>query len=97
MSAFMDTPWRVVKNRDGSVNVVFHPDEEGETYKVALVNGGNILAAHAISALPDLVLALKIAIAKYGKEGGPWNVPTSPGSWIAMAKDAIDKAEGKQS
>lgn len=35
---------------------------------------------------------LEEAVSLYGKPGGPWNVPTDPGSWIAKAKKALKKA-----
>ena len=41
-----------------------------------------------------LLDALKRAVDLYGKEGGPWNVPSQPGSWIVQAKEAIAKVEG---
>ena len=34
------------------------------------------------------------AVEKYGKDGGPWNVPSDPGSWIAMARDWLENAAG---
>lgn len=40
--------------------------------------------------------ALSKAIADYGKLGGPWNVPSEPGTWIEMAKQALAKADGKE-
>ena len=43
-------------------------------------------ARREIKALRDV---LKDAVEKYGKPGGPWNVPSEPGSWIARAKDAL--------
>jgi hypothetical protein len=39
--------------------------------------------------------ALEAAILEYGKPGGPWNVPSSPGTWIDKAKAAIVKARGE--
>ena len=51
--------------------------------------GGNY-AAH-----DDLLAALSRAVDLYGKQGGPWNVPSDPGSWIAQAKDALAKAKGQ--
>ena len=39
--------------------------------------------------------ALNDAVEKYGKPGGPWNVPSEPGSWIANAKSALKKTKGE--
>lgn len=47
------------------------------------------------AAAPDLLVALEKAVAMYGKPGGPWNVPSEPGTWVSEAKDAIAKARGK--
>lgn len=33
--------------------------------------------------------ALQKAVDDYGKPGGPWNVPSEPGAWLQMAKDAL--------
>ena len=33
--------------------------------------------------------ALKRAVDLYGRPGGPWNVPSDPGSWIAEARAAL--------
>lgn len=30
---------------------------------------------------------LRSAVDLYGKPGGPWNVPSDPGSWIASARE----------
>ena len=49
--------------------------------------------ASLISAAPDLYDALSKAVADYGKPGGPWNVPSEPGTWIDMAKKALEKAD----
>lgn len=38
--------------------------------------------------------ALAEAVEKYGKPGGPWNIPGEPGSWIAKAREAL-KGEGE--
>ena len=48
-----------------------------------------------ISAVPDMYKALEKAVEEYGKPGGPWNVPSEPGSWIALAKAALAKARGE--
>ena len=34
-------------------------------------------------------IALAKAIRDYGQPGGPWNVPGEPGTWLAMAKQAL--------
>ena len=47
-------------------------------------------AQREIRALRDV---LKDAVEKYGKPGGPWNVPGEPGSWIARAKEALKETE----
>ena len=36
-----------------------------------------------------LAAALTEAVETYGKPGGPWNVPSEPGSWIAKARAAL--------
>lgn len=38
--------------------------------------------------------ALAEAVEKYGKPGGPWNIPGESGSWIAKAREALEGAEG---
>lgn len=48
-----------------------------------------------IDSLKDLLLlqmsmALEYAVSRYGKEGGPWNVPGSRGSWLSMAKGTLE-------
>ena len=43
-------------------------------------------AQREIEALREV---LRDAVEKYGKPGGPWNVPGEPGSWIARAKQAL--------
>ena len=35
--------------------------------------------------------ALAETVEMYGKPGGPWNVPGSPGSWIAKAKKTLEE------
>ena len=47
-------------------------------------------------------LALEKAVADYGQPGGPWNVPSEPGTWLHMAKqalgtDAITASSGPES
>ena len=50
--------------------------------------------ARLIAAAPDLLAALEKAVERYGKPGGPWNVPSDPGTWIADSRAAIAKAKG---
>lgn len=38
--------------------------------------------------------ALLAAVKLYGQPGGPWNVPSEPGTWLAMAKEALGVVEG---
>ena len=33
--------------------------------------------------------ALEKAVHDYGQPGGPWNVPSEPGTWLHMAKQAL--------
>jgi hypothetical protein len=55
-------------------------------------------AQQLLNAIPefdnsDLVEALQKAVRDYGKPGGPWNVPSEPGTWIEMANTALKKRE----
>ena len=50
--------------------------------------------ARLIAAAPDLLAVVEEAIRLYGKPGGPWNVPSDPGGWIARAQAAVAKARG---
>lgn len=52
--------------------------------------------AALIAAAPELLEALQYAVEKYGKEGGPWNVPSDPGGWLERSRAAIEKATGGQ-
>lgn len=54
-----------------------------------------IADANLIVSAPDLLAALEKAVEHYGKPGGPWNVPSDPGTWIADARAAIAKAKGE--
>lgn len=51
--------------------------------------------ANLYAAAPDMYKALEKAVEEYGTSGGPWNVPSEPGSWIALAKAALAKARGE--
>ena len=46
-------------------------------------------ATAATTTAADLAAALTEAVETYGKPGGPWNVPSEPGSWIAKARAAL--------
>ena len=48
-----------------------------------------------IAAAPDMYAALENAVKDYGKPGGPWNVPSEPGTWIHSATSALAKARGE--
>lgn len=41
-----------------------------------------------------LTEALREAVAQYGKQGGPWNVPSDPGGWLDRARAALSQAGG---
>jgi len=51
--------------------------------------------AALIAAAPDMYAALENAVKDYGKPGGPWNVPSEPGTWIHSATSALAKARGE--
>lgn len=65
----------------------FYPEDMGDDLPVQ----ANM---HLAAAAPELLEALKEAVAQYGKQGGPWNVPSDPGGWLDRARAAITKAEG---
>lgn len=48
-----------------------------------------------MASAPDLLEALQEAVNHYGRDGGPWNVPSDPGGWISRARAAIAKATGE--
>lgn len=47
-------------------------------------------------AIDALTFALQKAVDQYGQPGGPWNVPSEPGTWIAEAKHALEMAKKLQ-
>lgn len=57
--------------------------------------GNEDVISALIAAAPDMYKALEKAVEEYGKPGGPWNVPSEPGSWITLAKAALAKARGE--
>jgi len=67
-----------------------------DVIKPAIMNGIDWRKnATMLVSAPKLLEALEKAVASYGKEGGPWNVPSEPGTWIAMAREAIKQARGE--
>ena len=103
-------PWIVRDNGEGWVCPVIDSPNIGKGYFASLATatqrdphpreGGGISTttaranARLIAAAPDLLAALEKAVGHYGKPGGPWNVPSEPGTWIADARAAIAKAKG---
>jgi hypothetical protein len=51
-----------------------------EKYEVSFLNPKSDRAVRA---------ALEKAVADYGKPGGPWNIPSEPGAWLQMAREAL--------
>lgn len=47
-------------------------------------------------AIDTLTTALQKAVDQYGQPGGPWNVPSEPGTWIAEARHALEMAKKLQ-
>ena len=89
---FTPGPWMVGGSLVGAGNIIIRQqwDCDGvRSFDVAEAN------ANLIAAAPDMYEALEAAILEYGKPGGPWNVPASPGTWIDKAKAAIVKARGE--
>ena len=90
-------PWRVgpvddtrVIDATGSEAAAIDGDyNDPETWPVMEAN------ARLIAAAPGLLSALEKAVDAYGKPGGPWNVPSEPGTWIADARAAIAAARGE--
>ena len=70
----------------------------GDCKPIAEVNCDCLEAsnAHLIAAAPELYNALEKAVEDYGKPGGPWNDPSEPGTWLAMAQAALAKARGEE-
>ena len=61
----------------------------GETSGAAAVSTWNRRAYHDAE-IAKLREALQEAVDQYGKPGGPWNVPSDPGGWIARACAALE-------
>lgn len=41
----------------------------------------------------DMVKLLRETVALYGKQGGPWNVPSDPGGWIERNRAMLERIE----
>lgn len=103
-------PWKVGKWKDSQEVMIDAPNGEPDFKTVkweglAVVYGSDDEDfdkghrkcednARLISAAPELLEALQKAVADYGREGGPWNVPRELGTWIYTARKAIAKATG---
>lgn len=80
---------------------VFRAGAPASAGKIARVHGREGMPSAAVAyarlfaAAPELLSALEYAVEKYGKPGGPWNVPSDPGGWIERARAAISKAKGE--
>jgi len=91
-------PWQAeMPDMFGDINIVLRDDtEDCRAIACAVCNlrpGRETFAnSRLIAAAPDLLAALENAIALYGKDGGPWNVPRDPGGWLDRARAAIAKA-----
>ena len=51
--------------------------------------------AYLFTASKDLLAVVEETIALYGKPGGPWNIPSDPGGWLARAQAAVKKAKNE--
>jgi len=80
------------KNDGGWCDIELFWDEENQCVTDESMPDDN--DADLIAAAPDLLAALEKAVENYGEPGGPWNVPSDPGGWLDMARQAIKKAKG---
>lgn len=87
---FTPGPWENGGSIVGAGNIIIRQQWEGTIIIDELQANANLIAA-----APDMYEALEMAILEYGKHGGPWNVPSEPGTWIDKAKAAIVKARGE--
>lgn len=82
--------------------MAYHPNTGEITahgLSIAQVLNGPYVGYHhtlgiAMASATKMLSALKLAVELYGKPGGPWNVPSEPGSWLAEARDIIAMIEG---
>ena len=42
---------------------------------------------------PKLVAFIRETVETYGKPGGPWNIPSDPGSWLARGQELLKLVE----
>lgn len=99
MKGFPFVPMEVVERSqyDGGTYFLIQTASERDGWEVAEVRPDipwQLKTAQLLAAAPDLLEALELAVSLYGKDGGPWNVPREPGSWISKASAAIAKARG---
>lgn len=80
------TDWLVISITKGME--MYLADELQETTYVSHSLHEKLLQVqyNKIAALRE---ALQMAVDMYGKEGDPWNVPSSRGSWIYQAKEVL--------
>jgi len=62
----------------------------GAAVKIAMKNNRPIEDAQS-KRIAELESILKETVELYGKPGGPWNIPSDPGSWIEKARKALGK------
>ena len=98
---FTPGPW-VVKRDDWGMSVICKDSVSGLPFAETPIcdisqeeDTGGIQDAALIAAAPDMYAALEKAVKDYGKPGGPWNVPSEPGTWIHSATSALAKARGE--
>ena len=91
---FTPGPWTSVHDCDDEYYIEVTSRFSG--HKCQLGSGSFDNAnAFLIAAAPDMYAALVKAVKDYGKPGGPWNVPSEPGTWIHSATSALAKARGE--
>ena len=79
----------------------FFPYVEGEEGGVADIDVGYPndepeTNARAIAEVPAMVALIRETVERYGKPGGPWNVPSEPGSWLDQARAILARIDGGQ-
>ena len=99
---FTPGPWRVMGPYGGITRPGIDADLNGSKRSIIICGTEEdergivgISNAFLIAAAPDMYAALVKAVADYGKPGGPWNVPSEPGTWIHSATSALAKARGE--